>query len=139
MDFDELKPLLLPSTIGDCISSRTDSDGALPMNLSSQLIDKISNDPVRAERLVAQAEAIWDHLASGMAGWGQWPSGVEDSLFIGFLLGLWVQQGVEELIVKLSEGRLSVLEDHCRQKGLSVEQFLIEHIVEGIEGRKDLL
>ena len=69
MDFDELKPLLLPSAIGDCISSRTDSDGALPMNLSSQLIDKISNDPVRAERLVAQAESIWDHLASGTSGW----------------------------------------------------------------------
>jgi hypothetical protein len=138
MDFDELKPLLLPSTIGDCISSRTDSDGALPMNLSSQLIDKISNDPARAERLREQAEAIWDHLASGTSGWGEWPSSVEDSLFIGFLLGLWVQRGVEELIVELSEDRLSILEDYCRQNGLSVEQFLIQHIVEGIEGRKDL-
>jgi hypothetical protein len=136
MDFDELKPLLLPSAIGDRISSRTDSDGALPINLSSQLIDKISNDPVRAERLREQAEAIWDHLASGATGWGQWPPSVEDSLFIGFLLGLWVQRGVEELIVELSEDRLSTLEDYCRGNGLSVEQFLIEHIVEGIEGRK---
>jgi hypothetical protein len=136
VNFDELKPLLLPSAIGDRISSRTDSDGALPINLSSQLIDKISNDPVRAERLRDQAEAIWDHLASGASGWGEWPSSIEDSLFIGFLLGLWVQRGADELIVELSGDRLSILEDRCRQKGLSFEQFLIGVIVEGIEGRK---
>ena len=137
MDFNELKPLLLPSAIGDRISGKTDSDGALPINLSSQLIDKMSNDPVRAERLREQAEAIWDHLASGTSGWGEWPSSIEDSLFIGFLLGHWVEQGAEELIIELSGDRLSILEDHCRQNGLSLEHFLTELIVESIEGRKN--
>jgi hypothetical protein len=73
----------------------------------------------------------------GTSGWGEWPSSIEDSLFIGFLLGFWVEQGAEELIIELSGDRLSIVEDHCRRNGFSLEQFLIERIVEGIEGRKD--
>jgi hypothetical protein len=106
-EIPQLKPLLLPMAIWARLSAKTDSDDALPINLSTQLIDRVRKDPVRAERLSCVAAGIWD------------------------------QHEVNQSILELSEDEMGFAERESMEQGLSLEQLLINSIVERAEDQDD--
>ena len=132
-----LKPLLLPSSIWARLSAKTDSENALPINLSTNVIERLKKDPVRADRLSDLATDIWNHLAARRPGWGPWPDNTEDALAVGMLLSVMIEHEVDELILELTEEKLVFVERKSRKQGLSLEQILVNFIVERVEGQGD--
>lgn len=133
----QLKWLLLPSVIRDHLLAKSDSDGVLPINLTNQVIERMREDPVATERLTLDALGIWAHLEADEPGWGVWPSNIEEALFVGILLGFRVAHEADKLILELTEDDLNFVEDHCRDVGVSLEQYLILRIIERIESKGD--
>lgn len=136
-EIPQLKPLLLPSTIWARLSAKTDSENALPINLSTHVIERLKKDPVRAERLSALAADIWDHLAARRPGWGSWPESTEDALAVSMLISLQIEHDADRLILELSEQEMAKVEQQSREQGLSLEQIIINHIAERVEGQGD--
>ena len=110
-----LKPLLLPSSIWARLSAKTDSENALPINLSTNVIERLKKDPVRAERLSALAASIWDHLAARRPGWGPWPDNTEDALAVSMILGVWIDRELNESILGLTEEEMKACRPGCEE------------------------
>jgi hypothetical protein len=136
-EIPQLKFMLLPPAIWARLSAKADSDGALPINLSTQVIERLTKDPVRADRLSELAAQIWDHLSEHKPGWGPWPESTEDALAVGMLLSVLIGHEANEFILELSEEQLAVLEEQSREQGLSLEQIVIESITQRVEGQAD--
>ena len=136
-EIPQLKPLLLPSTIWARLSAKTDSENALPINLSTYVIERLKKDPVRAERLSDLADDIWDHLAARRPGWGPWPDNTEDALAVSMLISLEIEHDADRLILELSPDELGFVERESREEGLSLEQIIINRIVKRVEGQDD--
>jgi hypothetical protein len=136
-EIPSLKPLLLPSAIWARISAKTDSENALPINMSTNVIERLKKDPVRAERLSDLADEIWDHLAARRPGWGPWPDNTEDALAVSMLISLQIEHEVNRLILELSEDEMAKVEQQSREQGLSFEQIIINRITERVEGQDD--
>ena len=132
----QLKSLLLPPVIRERLRAKTDSDSALPINLSTNVIERLKKDPVRAERLSELAADIWDHLEVGEAGWGSWPLDTEDALVVSMLLSVQLEHAVSQSILNLSEDEMAFVEQQSQEQGLSLEQILINSIVERVEGQR---
>jgi hypothetical protein len=132
-----LKALLLPPSIWRRLSSKADDEGALPINLSTAVIERLTKDPVRAERLSGLAVDIWDHLNEHKPGWGPWPASTEDALAVGMLISVRIGHEANESVLELSEEQLAILEEQSREQGLSVEQIVIESITQRVEGQND--
>jgi hypothetical protein len=81
-EIPQLKPLLLPSAIWRRLSAKLDDDDALPINLDTNVIERLTKDPVRSERLSNLAVRIWEHLEARRPGWGPWPESTEDALVV---------------------------------------------------------
>jgi hypothetical protein len=127
--------LLLPASIQERLSTRTDLDGILPLNLSSPMIRQILDDAKRRKRAEQSARVIWHHLESGGPGWGEWPSDISEALVVGLLLGFEVGRQAGKLVLDLPSEDLSFVEDQCREQGISLEQYLIAQIVEDRENQ----
>jgi hypothetical protein len=136
-EIPQLKPLLLPSRVWARLSAKTDDDGAVPINMSTNVIERLKKDPVRAERLSDLADDIWDHLVARRPGWGPWPASVEDALAVSMLISLQIEHEVDRLILELSEEEMAKVEQQSREQGLSLEQIIINRIVERVEGQDD--
>jgi hypothetical protein len=136
-EIPELKPLLLPPAIWARLSAKADEEGALPINLSTKVIERLKKDLIRAERLSSLATDIWDHLADQKPGWGPWPESTEDALACGMLISRRIEHEVNELVLELSEEELAVPEQQSRMLGLSPEQIVIESITQRVEGQND--
>jgi hypothetical protein len=132
-----LKPLLLPPAIWDRLSAKTDDEGALPINLSTHVIERLKKDPVRADRLSALAADIWDHLSEQQPGWGPWPENTEDALAVSMLVSVRIGHEVNELVLGLSEEEMTIVERESRERGLSLEQIVINSIAQRVEGQAD--
>ncbi|PYK18105.1 MAG: hypothetical protein DME55_07750 [Verrucomicrobia bacterium] len=132
----QLKSLLLPPVIRERLRAKTDSDSALPINLSTNVIERLKKDPVRADRLSDLAVAIWDHLEARRPGWGPWPLDTEDALVVSMLLGALIEHEVSQSILTLSEDEMAFVEQQSQEQGLSLEQILINSIVERVEGQR---
>jgi hypothetical protein len=48
-------------------------------------------------------------------------------------MGFWIQHQTDQLVEELSEEELAPIEAVCREKGKSLEQYLIDRIVESKE------
>ena len=134
-EIPQLKPLLLPSSIWARLSAKTDSENALPINLSTNVIERLKKDPVRADRLSVLADDIWDHLEARRPGWGPWPDNTEDALAVSMLISLEIEHDADRLILELSEEEIAKVEQQSREQGLSLEQIIINRIVERVEGQ----
>jgi hypothetical protein len=134
-EIPQLKHLLLPPAIWARLSAKADEEGALPINLSTNVIERLKKDPVCAERLSDLAVDIWDHLSEHKPGWGPWPESTEDALAVGMLLSRLIEHEVDETILGLSEEELAILEQQSREQGLSLEQIVIESITQRVEGQ----
>jgi hypothetical protein len=53
------------------------------------------------------------------------------------LLSVLIEQELDESILELSEEELAVVERKSRKQGLSLEQILVNFIVERVEGQGD--
>ena len=136
-EIPQLKPLLLPSAIWRRLSAKTDDEGAVPINMSTNVIERLKKDPVRAERLSALADDIWEHLAARRPGWGPWPDNTEDALAVSMLISLEIEHDADRLILELSEEELAFIEQKSREQALSLEQIIINRIAERVEGQGD--
>jgi hypothetical protein len=136
-EIPQLKPLLLPSAIWRRLSAKTDDEGAVPINMSTNVIERLKKDPVRAERLSDLADDIWEHLAARRPGWGPWPDNTEDALAVSMLISVQIEHEVDRLILELSEDEMAKVEQQSREEGLSLEQIIINRIVERVEGKDD--
>jgi hypothetical protein len=136
-EIPQLKPLLLPSSIWRRLSAKTDDEGAVPINMSTNVIERLKKDPVRAERLSALADDIWDHLEARRPGWGPWPDNTEDALVVSMLISLEIEHDADRLILELSEQEMGFVERESRKQALSLEQIIINRIVKRVEGQDD--
>ena len=136
-EIPSLKPLLLPSAIWERLSAKTDDEGAVPINMSTNVIERLKKDPIRAERLSDLADDIWDHLAACRPGWGPWPDNTEDALAVSMIISLEIEHEVDQLILELSEEELAFIEQKSREQALSLEQIIINRIVERVESQDD--
>jgi hypothetical protein len=133
------KWLLLPPFVRDRLSEKTGSDGLLPPNLVEPILERYAQAPERTAELFAMAGRIHEHLNSAEAGWGGWPTDIGECLYIGLILGFWIEQDIPELLLGLAPEELAWLDDHCIARGLSCEQFVIEQILQAKETGNDLL
>jgi hypothetical protein len=129
----DLHWVLLPPFIRQRLSAKADSLGVLPVNLAGPLIQALLLDTERQERLFRTASDILDHIQSDSPGWGDWPTDIADALCIGTILGRWIETGIEERILELSEEDLARADKRCQAQGLSLEQYVIERLIERVE------
>jgi hypothetical protein len=130
----DLHWVLLPPFIRQRLSAKADSLGVLPLKLAGPLIQALLLDPERQERLFQRAGNILDHIESGAPGWGDWPTDAADALCVGTILGMWIETGVEQKILELSEEDLARADKRCQSEGLSLEQYVIGLITERLDG-----
>jgi hypothetical protein len=124
--------LLLPPEIRDRLHGRLGSDPILPTNLLGPIWRRLLYSP-RAEELARISRDIIDHLEADLPGWGPWPADIQDAIGVGVLLGIWIKAQADLIIMELSEHDLAFLEQECDAKGIELEQYLIERLVESKE------
>jgi hypothetical protein len=127
-------PILLPPSIVDQLTREDSPDiVTLSPNLTEPIIARLVEGSPYAEALWKTRTAIIKHLESGAPGWGPWPSNSKDVLAVGIMLGFWIENQANLLIEEASEEELAPIEEACREQGKSLEQYLIDRIVEGKE------
>lgn len=117
--------LLLPPFV----RALTDWDGVLPLNVSQPILKRLQDDREKTMKACETAKAIWDHLLSGRPGWGKWPTDINEALAIGLFLGIEISRQAESLVLDMPEEDLAFVDDRCRERGMCMEQYLIEQII----------
>jgi hypothetical protein len=125
--------LLPPSIVGQLVREDGPNAVTLSPKLTGPIMSRLAKRSPHSEELWQTRREIIDHLESGSPGWGPWPSNSKDALAIGILLGFWIQHQTDQLVEELSEEELAPIEAVCREKGKSLEQYLIDRIVESKE------
>ena len=92
--------LVLPPDMIKPIEDRLIATGLPLIILAARITEEVIKDPAREKRLIRIAKRIGDHLKSGAPGWGAWPTEVEDALFIGMLLGVWLELPLKRWLSK---------------------------------------
>jgi len=124
--------ILLPPALSALLLQQTPRD-VLPSEVSYEVLKMMRLDPVRADRLTRVAHSIWDHLQAERPGWGPWPASIFDALYVGMIIGSWIEMEAETLILELSKEELAFVEDCCCQAGISFEQYLIRTLIYSVE------
>lgn len=101
---------------------------ALPPNLADALLARLGNGSQASKELRAMALALIEHLEQDRPGWGKWPDNLSDAMAVGMLLGVWIKIQAEKLAADLAEDELVFIEDSCRARAISLEEYLIENI-----------
>ena len=120
----DLHLIRLPPFIRQRLSAKADSLGILPVNLVGPVIQALLVDQERQERLFRTAGDILDHIQSGAPGWGDRPPDTADALCVGTILSKWIEEGVEQGILELSEEDLARADKCCQSEGLSLERIV---------------
>jgi len=124
--------ILLPPALSTRLHQQPPRD-VLTSELSYEVLKMMRVDPLRADRLTRLARSIWNHLRAERPGWGPWPASIFDALYIGMIIGSWIEMEAESLILELSKEELAFIEDCCCQAGISFEQYLIRALIYRVE------
>jgi hypothetical protein len=133
-------PALLPPAVTQRVRQHyalSDETTSLPPGVSERIWDRFHTDALYRKRVTDQAVDLQTHIVTPGSDWGQWPESIEECVIIGFMLGIWLRDYVEELILELPEAILSELETEGIEKGQELEELLIERLIRSKEGNAD--
>jgi hypothetical protein len=102
----------------------------LSPNLISSILRSVRANPARERELLSMALRVTRYLEDFPSGWGEWPDDTGEALYVGLLLGIWFAKDIEEQLLDLPEEELAFMEEECRERGLSTEQYLFDRLVE---------
>jgi hypothetical protein len=65
--------------------------------------------------------------------WGGWPTNLQEAIMVGFILGIYLEIGIDDLVLKLSEEEMLSVEEQCKERSLSLAELLIDRLLESKE------
>jgi hypothetical protein len=104
--------------------------GLLPHRAAQPIFHRYNHEPAFCERVHAMARKLHDIIFSDSPEWGIWPTDLQEIIAVGFILGIYLEGAVDEMLLGLSEEELSFVEEQCREESLSLNELIIERLLE---------
>jgi hypothetical protein len=89
------------------------------------------NEPAFCERVHAISRDLHDTVFDpDSREWGTWPTDLQEIIAVGFVLGVYFESGIDDMLLRLSEEELSFVEEQCREESLSLNELIIDRLWE---------
>ena len=106
-------------------------EGFTDANAFAKFCSEFMTDAAFRERIQAKARELQPVVFDGQdPSWGLWPIDPEECAGIGFLLGLILEDSLNESLADLPEPSLAFLEEEVASCGRSLEEIFIEMLIE---------
>jgi len=106
-------------------------EGFTASNAFAQFYSEFITDPVFRERIQTKARELQPIVFDSQdPSWGLWPIDPEECAGIGFLLGLSLEESLNEYLADSPESRLVFLEEEVASSGRSLEEVFIATLIE---------
>jgi hypothetical protein len=110
-------------------------NGLLPHRASKPVLHRYMHEPAFCERVHAISRELHDVVFDpDRHEWGTWPTDLQEIIAVGFVLGVYLESGIDEMLLRLSEEELSFVEEQCREESLSLNELMIDRLWESKSG-----
>jgi hypothetical protein len=104
----------------------------------AQFLSEFTTDTEFRGRIEAKARELQPIIFdSADPSWGLWPIDPEECAGIGFLLGMSLEESLNECLADLPESKLAHLEQEVSSSGKSLEEIFIEKLIESKSAAAD--
>jgi hypothetical protein len=100
-----------------------------------QLKSDIRKGPARADELLEKVEALDTALAQGEEANGLWPDDLGECISILMVFQAYLNYSAEEYLLEMGPEEMDAVEQICRKRGLSYEEFVAEALELGLRNR----
>jgi hypothetical protein len=109
-----------------------DGNGCVPPTYFKKFWHRFEKDPDFYARMIDQAReleiAVFDIDSPS---WGDWPEDLEECAGLGIILGIFLEVYVEAVLPEVPEHVLARAEAACRAQSKSLEDVLVDWLIEG--------
>ena len=104
-------PLVVPPELSARIQSecgRKVRNGLIPHRAVKPVLHRFMNEPSFCERVHAISRELHDVVFDpDSREWGTWPTDLQEIIAVGFVVGVYLENGIDEMLLRLSEEELS--------------------------------
>jgi hypothetical protein len=95
------------------------------------VFDRYMHEPAFCERVHAIAGELNDVVFDpDSREWGDWPTDLQEAIAVGFVLGVYLEVGIDQMLLELPEEELSFVEQECKERSLSLAEIVIDRLSE---------
>lgn len=105
--------------------------GVISHRALQPLFDRYMHEPAFCERVHAIAGELNDVVFDpDSREWGPWPTDLQEAIAVGFVLGVYLEAGLDQMLLELPEEELSFIEQECKERSLSLAEIVIDRLSE---------